>query len=160
MIPVTIRYLEGANYPPEPGKYKGDIGIDIRAHFPGCVTQDREDDHPAGRMIPGRTILPGHGVWIEGGFHLQFEPGWAGLVLPRSSTSRSGIHVFTGVIDNGYAGVIGAQVQNLTYDPITIHEGQRIAQLVLIPAFRPVPISIAQLQSTDRGDKGWGSSGS
>lgn len=143
MAELTINHLQTDPSPPKPGKYAGDIGIDIRAQI----------EEPA-------TILPGHGLFVWGGFHIEFPPGYAGLVLGRSSMNRNGLLVMTGVIDSGYTGEIGAQLHNITCDPVTIKPDQAIAQLVIIPAIHPVPVPVAAFEATERGAQGWGSSGS
>ena len=140
--PIDIYYKTGAKYPPHPGIYDGDIGIDIYADL----------DEPV-------NLLPLHGTFIDGGFEVAFGRGWAGLVVPRSSSNRKGLLVMTGVIDNGFAGVIGAEVRNISPDPMIIAPGDRIAQLILIAAFRPTPQAVVTLPTTDRGSNGWGSSG-
>lgn len=142
-LPKVTVYYKAKRFEPQNGKYEGDVGIDIQAD-----------------INQSAIILPGHGMWIPGGFDIQFGSGWMGLVLPRSSTNRMGLLVFTGVIDNGYAGNIGAQVQNVTYDPIVIEPAQRIAQLVVLPGWSPDLVPVARFRPTDRGDAGWGSSGS
>lgn len=142
-LPKVTIYYKAGRFEPKPGKYEGDVGIDIQAD-----------------INQSAIILPGAGMWMPGGFDIQFSSGWMGLVLPRSSTNRLGLLVFTGVIDNGYAGNIGAQVQNVTCDPIVIEPGQRIAQLVIVPGWSPDLVPVAQFRPTDRGSNGWGSSGS
>lgn len=138
---VTVYYMAN-RFEPQNGKYEGDVGIDIQAN-----------------LEESAIILPGHGLWIPGGFDIQFSSGWMGLVLPRSSTNRMGLLVYTGVIDNGYAGNIGAQVHNVTCDPIVVEPGQRIAQLVIFPGWSPDLVPVAGFRPTNRGDAGWGSSG-
>ena len=140
---VEIHYLEGAKYPPTPGKYDGDIGLDIYAAIERPI-----------------LLAPGVGAFISGGFRVQFGRGWAGLVLPRSSMNRKGLLVMTGVIDNGYNGEIGAEVRNPhPHEGILIQPGDRIAQLVIIAAFRPVPLEVNVFRETERGTNGFGSSG-
>ena len=139
-----VDYLIGATRPPTPGKYMGDVGLDIAA--------DLGEDQSV-------MLLPGQGTFVWGGFQVQLPDGYFALVLPRSSSNAAGLMVLTGVIDNGYTGRIGCQVYNITCDPITIQNGQRIAQLVLLPAVRPVPLPVGMFTPTDRGHAGWGSSG-
>ncbi|KFV04734.1 hypothetical protein N340_12037, partial [Tauraco erythrolophus] len=77
-----------------------------------------------------------------------------GLLLGRSSTSRSGVIVLPGVIDADYTGVIQAMVYTL-HPPAFIPAGSRIAQIV--------PLNNLSLNDsknlTVRGDKGFGSTG-
>ena len=137
---IHVKILKGATHPPTPGRYEGDVGLDIYCALPEHI-----------------TLMPGESVFIPGGFRMQFERGWAGLVLPRSSSNRAGLHVHTGVIDSGYTGEIGAEVRNIGLEARRIEPNDRIAQLVLIPAFHPVPLEVEQFQVTDRGTNGFGS---
>lgn len=142
--PIEVRYLDTAVYPPKEPAHSGDIGLDIRADIEVPI-----------------ALLPGQGTFISGGFQMEFGRGWAGLILPRSSSNRRGLHVCIGVIDNGYTGVIGAEIRNIhPSDTLAIRPGDRIAQLVIIAAFRPVPKPVHKLRETDRGEQGWGSTGS
>lgn len=139
---VQVDWLVGAEYVPMETKHKGDVGLDI----PAILECDR------------LVLAPGEGRFIPGGFRVQFQSGWAGLILPRSSSNRMGLHIYTGVIDNGYNGELGTEVRNISNQSLLINNGDRISQLVLIPAFRPIPVPVLNFRETDRGDKGFGSS--
>lgn len=139
---TPLFYLSDSPIPPKPGKYPGDVGIDLAVDIP-----------------ERRAILPGHGQFLPAGFQAQLPYGHCALVLPRSSTNQAGLLVMTGVIDTGYSGVIGMQVHNITCDPIWIEPGQRLAQLVLFEGVYPSPVPVARFNPTDRGANGWGSSG-
>lgn len=83
-----------------------------------------------------------------------------GLVLPRSSTFyKKGLIVHQGVIDAGYRG----EVQILVYNPgpktVNVAEGDRIAQLMILPALKAKFYEVARLSEGDRGEKGFGSTG-
>ncbi len=90
--------------------------------------------------------------------------GFCGLILPRSSASSKGLHVFTGVIDSGYRGPIKVNVLNLSGTLIDLKKGDRIAQLVIVPVS---PIGVTawgfeqadSLDETERGAGGFGSTG-
>ncbi|NXJ83923.1 POK9 protein, partial [Trogon melanurus] len=78
--------------------------------------------------------------------------GLSALLLGRSSASKQGIIIIPGVIDADYKGNIGIMVQILS-PPIILIAGSRIAQLV------PFKACVAPVHSTDRGEKGFGSTG-
>lgn len=124
--------------------HEGDAGLDLRSAIE--VTLEPF----------ARTIVPC-------GFAIAIPQGYAGLVLPRSGlATKHGITVpnSPGLIDSGYRGEMMVSLQNLdATEPFTVHVGMRVAQLVIIetPAIRLVPSDA--LESTERGDGGFGSSG-
>lgn len=128
---------------PEPA-HEGDAGIDLRA------------DEPA-------VIGPGERASVGTGLAVAIPPGHGGLVLPRSGLAmRHGITLVNtpGLIDSGYRGELRVLLLNTDRDEtFTVERGDRIAQLMVV-AFLPVaPVSVAGLDSTERGTGGFGSSG-
>ena len=110
------------------------------------------------------TIRPGGGRASVGtGLAVEIPPGHAGLVLPRSGlAARSGIALVNapGLIDSGYRGEI--RVLLLNTDPGELFEiavGDHIAQLLIIPFVETEPVE-AELSASERGEGGFGSSGS
>jgi dUTP pyrophosphatase len=94
---------------------------------------------------------------IDTGVHFYIPEGFVGLVLPRSSMSRGGYLTHTGVIDSGYTGTIRVFLTAFG-DVAPCQEGQRIAQIVILPinAAQPVLKSITSMV-TERGEAGFGS---
>ena len=87
--------------------------------------------------------------------------GCVGFVLPRSSVSKSGVFVHTGVIDHGYTGTIKV-ILSKNEGFARLQKGQRIAQLVVLPLypFNDLPLIEGKVESDgERQDKGFGSSG-
>lgn len=80
-------------------------------------------------------------------------PNSFGLLLGRSSSIMKGLHIYPGVIDNDFTGEIKimASSQNL---PLTIHQGQRIAQLLLLS----LKTKNNSVKNQPRGNEGFGSS--
>ena len=64
-----------------------------------------------------------------------------------------------GVIDSDYRGEISVGLVNLSQDSYTIQPGDRIAQLMVTPVVRPVLVQAEELDVTDRGAGGFGSTG-
>ena len=64
-----------------------------------------------------------------------------------------------GVIDSDYRGEISVGLVNLSQDSYTIQPGDRIAQLMVTPVVRPVLVQAEELDETDRGAGGFGSTG-
>ena len=109
------------------------------------------------------TLAPGERKLVGTGTAVALPDGTVGLVTPRSGLAhRAGLSIVNspGIIDAGYRGEIKVCLINL--DPSTsiqIHEGDRIAQLVIMPFVRGAFRSVEELDETPRGDGGYGSSG-
>ena len=74
---------------------------------------------------------------------------------------RNGIGLSNGVgvIDSDYRGEISVGLVNLSGEDYTIRPGDRIAQLMVVPVVRPVLVQAEELDETDRGAGGFGSTG-
>ena len=96
---------------------------------------------------------------IRTGIAIQLPEGYGAIIKDRSSLASKGLHVVAGVIDNGYRGEIIVKMVNLTDKPIFIEEGSKIAQLILIPIVDCRVVESNRLTETERGSKGFGSSG-
>jgi len=100
---------------------------------------------------------------IDCGISLELPANHWGFITGRSSTFRKkGLMVLPGVIDAGYRGRIFTGIFNTNKVVVEIEAGERLAQLILVPmAVFPVVTAtdIEDLSESDRGDKGFGSSG-
>jgi len=109
------------------------------------------------------SLAPGERKLIATGLAVAIPLGMAGLVLPRSGLAlRSGISLVNapGLIDSGYRGEV--KVLLINTDPTTPfigEEGDRIAQLLLIKHEALEPQWSENLQETERGAGGFGSTG-
>ena len=86
--------------------------------------------------------------------------GLAGLIWPRSGLSvKKGIDVLAGVVDAGYRGEIMVCLYNTSDEDVEINRGDRIAQII----FQEVPlvslIESEELETSQRGSNGFGSTG-
>lgn len=91
-----------------------------------------------------------------------FGPGtaMAGVIQSRSGWAvKKGIEKGAGLIDQDYRGPIGVLLHNHSDKPVEIKQGDRIAQMVLIPVFIPPVVEVEELDETDRGSGGFGSTG-
>ena len=107
------------------------------------------------------TIRPGEMVAVKTGTRLKLRSGMVGLLFIRSglaSKRRGGLQNGVGVIDSDYTGEIMALVTNDGQDEILIAAGDRVAQIVFMPFF-PVHFAQALMPVTDRGEGGFGSTG-
>ena len=110
----------------------------------------------------GKTIklYPLDRAVINTGVRIQLPEGYEAQVRGRSGLNKThGIVVPTGTIDADYRGEIGVVVYNLSREAYTIQEGERIAQLVISPVIQADWQQVANLDKTDRGDGGFGSTG-
>ena len=104
------------------------------------------------------VVRPDTTYLIDTGLHSAIPAGFCGLVLPRSSSARDGLLVHTGVIDSGYTGSIKITVNALNEAKV-VRLNDRIAQLLIIPSPVFELRKVDTLSASDRGDKGFGSSG-
>jgi dUTP pyrophosphatase len=96
---------------------------------------------------------------VKTGIAVGFPEGWGGFIKDRSSMASKGFSVIGGVIDQAYIGELSI-VMTHTNGNIFINKGDKIAQLVPIPLTNWPIIEVDNLGQTDRGEKGFGSSGS
>jgi dUTP pyrophosphatase len=108
-------------------------------------------------------IQPGDRAMVPTGLAVAIPDGYAGLVLPRSGlASKYGLTLANspGLIDSGYRGEIVCAVVNLDNErSVRIQRGDRIAQLVIVPVAAVEPLLVDELPHSDRGQGGFGSSG-
>ena len=108
-------------------------------------------------------------ITVDTGVSVSIPEGFVGLIWDRSSMGCKGIHRFAGVIDSGYTGEIkiclhnsGYGMQFWPYAPVSydVKIGDKIAQMVIqsIPTINIEEVT--ELSKTERGEKGFGSSGS
>lgn len=121
--------------------YDGDVGYDL----PSAEKV----------MIPARST-----VKVRMAFQIETPPGYWWRLIGRSSARiKLGLDVREGVMDEGYRGPVWAVVTNLTNKGVVISQGQRIAQCIPQKSIKMSPVMVDQLSDTERGDKGFGSSG-
>jgi dUTP pyrophosphatase len=97
---------------------------------------------------------------ISTGIALSCPLGHYGRIAPRSGLAyKFGIDVFAGVVDEIYRGEIGVILFNAGDQDFEYKKGDRIAQIIFTPYERVHFEQIEELDETDRGEKGFGSSG-
>jgi dUTP pyrophosphatase len=107
-------------------------------------------------------LEPGERTLVPTGFSLEIPPGWEGQVRPRSGLAlRHGITLpnAPGTIDSDYRGELKVILANLGQEPFTIERGDRIAQLVIAAVAQASVVEVEELEETDRGVGGFGSTG-
>lgn len=113
------------------------------------------DLHAAGSGI----IPPGGQARIPTGLCLEIPLGLEGQVRPRSGLASRGIVGVLGTIDADYRGEIAVILENRSRESWIFHCGDRIAQLVIAPVVRVRVVEAEELSATDRGSRGFGSTG-
>ncbi|MDE2030860.1 MAG: dUTP diphosphatase [Patescibacteria group bacterium] len=93
------------------------------------------------------------------GFALEFPTGYVATVKDKSSISKAGLHTMGGVFDAGYRGEYNTHLVNLSGKPYTVEEGDKVAQLIIHPVIIADIEEASELSETERGDKGFGSTG-
>jgi dUTP pyrophosphatase len=99
---------------------------------------------------------------VPTGLRMAIPTGYEGQVRPRSGLAmKHGIGMVNapGTIDSDYRGEIGVLLINLGQETVTFHKGDRIAQLVICPVIQGKPIQVEELDQTERGAGGFGSTG-
>jgi dUTP pyrophosphatase len=123
--------------------HKGDSGMDLYS-----VEE---------RIIPSlaRTLIPT-------GIRIAVPLGYEAQVRPRSGLAlKKGITVLNspGTIDSGYRGDVGVILVNHSRYPVKIDKGERIAQMIIQKVEQATVEEVNTLDETDRGAKGFGSTG-
>ena len=99
---------------------------------------------------------------VKTGLYIELPMGIEAQVRPRSGlAAKKGITVLNapGTVDADYRGEIGVILVNLSNDPFTIENGERIAQLVIAKHERAEWSEVDELSDTSRGSGGFGSTG-
>lgn len=120
-------------------------GLDLRANI----------DEPL-------TLQPLQRALVSTGLSMALPEGYEAQVRPRSGMAlKHGITVLNtpGTIDADYRGEVGVILINLSAEAFTIHDGDRIAQLVVSRCEQAECISVDSLDDTERGCGGFGHSG-
>lgn len=130
---------EGAHIPEK--AHRADAGYDLRT--------------------PKRVVLRRHeSVCIDTGVHMQIPDGWFGQMF-----SKSGLHVkhdivsLGGTVDSHYTGSIVVKLYNLGNEDYVFEAGDKIVQIVFMPCGSFSLTQADELEETERGDRGFGSSG-
>lgn len=106
------------------------------------------------------TLAPGARAAVRTGLAVAIPVGFYGRVAPRSGLAvRHGIDVLAGVIDSDYRGEILCALVNHGREPFEIEPGARVAQLVVEAIATPEPAWADDLEETERGAGGFGSTG-
>ena len=108
-------------------------------------------------------LRPGERRLVPTGVRVAIPDGHVGFVNPRSGLAiRTGLSIVNapGTIDSGYRGDIRVGLVNLDqHEPIELQVGDRVAQLVIVPFVHAQFVRVDELDDTERGQGGHGSTG-
>lgn len=144
-VNLRIRRVAGSDVSEPAYQTEGSAGADLSAALAGPV-----------------TIEPGHRALVPTGFSLAIPRGFEGQIRPRSGLAlRHGVTVLNapGTVDSDYRGEVKVLLVNLGHEAFVVRPGDRIAQLIVAPVVRARFEVVEQLDDTDRGAGGYGSTG-
>lgn len=128
-----------------------------------ATTPSRGTDLAAGYDLYSaeeKTIPKEGKALVKTDIAIALPQGCYGRVAPRSSLSwKHHIDVGAGVVDRDYRGNVGVVLFNLSKTDYTVHQGDRIAQLIVERISTPPLVEVEELDSTARGTAGYGSTG-
>ena len=107
------------------------------------------------------AVVPAHGkMLVKTGLSMSLPAGCYGRIAPRSGLAlKKFIDVGAGVIDADYRGEVGVILFNFGDTDFEVKMGDKIAQLIFEKIKTPVVIEVDCLEETERGEKGYGSTG-
>ena len=141
-----INPLMGSKIPLPQYETKGSAGLDLRA----CLDSKLSLQAGTSQLIP-----IGFAMYLE-------DPGFAAMVIPRSGLgSKHGIVLgnLVGLIDSDYQGELMVPAWNRSDTDFEINPGDRIAQMIIVPVIQADFEIVDEFNETQRGEKGFGSSG-
>lgn len=104
-------------------------------------------------------VFPESSVTIDTGVHVEIPFGYVGFLKSKSGLNVKNGIVSEGVIDCGYTGSIVAKLYNNSDNAKTFKDGDKITQLVILPAPDVEMVQVDRLEETERCDNGFGSTG-
>ncbi|MBC8537752.1 dUTP diphosphatase [Christensenellaceae bacterium NSJ-63] len=109
-----------------------------------------------------QVVSPGQTVMFHTGIAMEIPEGYAGLIFARSGlASKRGLAPANkvGVVDSDYRGEFMIALHNHSDVPQTVLPGERIAQMVITPVLAAEFLQVEELEETQRGSGGFGSTG-
>lgn len=109
-------------------------------------------------------VPPGGDVLIASGIKARVPEGYALIAMNKSGIALKGLQVGACVVDEDYQGEIHLHVRNISRGLITIQEGEKLVQMLLVPVFYDSVELVGSEQelfpeTTERGEGGFGSTG-
>lgn len=106
------------------------------------------------------TVEPGQSVDFPSGIAMAIPEGYVGLIWDKSGVAiKRNIKTKAGVIDAGYRGEIMVGMFNIGSESQTFEAGDKVAQILIQKIEQPETFLVENLNDTDRGSSGFGSTG-
>lgn len=134
--------------------------LDKRATLPEPMTASAAGSDLC--AIEDTHLQPGERRLIKTGLAMEIPAGYVGLVCSRSGMAlKHGVFVLNapGVVDSDYRGDVGVILFNGGSSAFPIMTGDRIAQLLIMPVAQVGFMDVEELDDTERGEGGFGSTG-
>jgi dUTP pyrophosphatase len=129
---------------------------------PGAIIPTRAHKDDAGLDLystKDAVIFRDGSEIFDTGVHVAIPQGYVGFLKSKSGLNINNGLQSAGVIDSGYTGSIRVKLYNHSHEMVRIKRGQKISQLVILPIITPELELVDDLEDTERGDGGFGSSG-
>lgn len=142
---MKIKIINQSKHPLPAYKTEGAAGMDLYANLDAPI-----------------TLQPLERALIPTGLFMEIPHGYEAQVRPRSGLAlKHGLTCLNspGTIDSDYRGEVGVILANLSNEAFTVHDGERIAQLVIAKHERAEWHLSQELSETVRGEGGFGSTG-
>ena len=128
----------------------------------GAKMPTRAHETDAGLDLYAREtqIIPAmESAKFDTGVHIELPAGTVGMLKSKSGLNVNHGITSEGVIDAGYTGSICVKLYNHSGYDYKVHEGDKISQLVILPILTPDLELVDELEETERGNGGFGSTG-
>ena len=145
MSTIPVKIVNHSGHPLPAYATEGSSGMDLRAHLEKPI-----------------TLAPMERVMVPTGLHIELPEGYEAQVRPRSGlAAKHGITCLNspGTVDADYRGELKVILINLSNEKQTLQDGERIAQMVIQKVERISWVEAGPLNSTERGDGGFGHTG-
>ncbi|MCB0456745.1 MAG: dUTP diphosphatase [Flavobacteriaceae bacterium] len=142
---MRIKIINTSSHPLPHYETEASAGMDLRANLNLPI-----------------VLKPLERALVKTGLFIELPIGYEAQVRPRSGLAfKKGITVLNspGTIDADYRGEIGVILVNLSNEPFTVENGERIAQLIIAKHERALWEEVVELSETSRGEGGFGSTG-
>ncbi len=142
---ITVKIINRSHHPLPAYETPLSAGMDLRAYLDAPV-----------------ILQPGERTLISTGLYMALPPGYEAQIRPRSGLAiKHGITLLNspGTIDADYRGEIKIILANLSQEPFTVNDGDRIAQMVIARFEQADWQPVDRLDETQRGEGGFGSTG-
>jgi dUTP pyrophosphatase len=140
--------------------------LKVKRLYNDVIMPKKGSDNAAGYdlhayMKEGEVIIePKTRVCIKTGLVISLPDGCYGRVAPRSGLAyKKCVDIAAGVIDIDFRGEVGVILDNQSNEEFKVRNGDRIAQFICEKIFYPEIEELKELDETNRGDGGFGSTG-